>query len=323
MAKLGAGRMPYAGSEIVDERGLRLIHDWIRQLPVRTEEVVAIVRLKSLDEPTALARDHEQAGAEVERLAQELAKADNRDQATDHDRQRAADRAKQIGAERVEARAKGRAATIAQLLSSTSRSLLLARTLDENALPDAIREQVLAAAVTHPDVQVRDLFEKFLPDEKRAKRLGSVIRPPEILSLTGDTDRGKELFFNTAGVQCKSCHRIADTGSTLGPELTHIGTKYNRAQLLESILEPSKLIDPKYVTYLVETTQGLVHTGLLVEKTEDEVVLRDAQDKEIRIAARDVQQLVPQRQSIMPELLLRDMTAAQVADLLEYLESLK
>ena len=95
------------------------------------------------------------------------------------------------------------------------------------------------------------------------------------------------------------------------------------AQLLESILEPSKIIDPKYLMYLVETSQGRVLTGLLVEKTADAVVLRDAQDQTVSIPARDVQQLVPQRQSIMPELLLRDMTAEQVADLLEFLESLK
>ena len=37
----------------------------------------------------------------------------------------------------------------------------------------------------------------------------------------------------------------------------------------------------------------------------------------------DVEQLVPQQQSLMPEMLLRDMTAEQVADLLEYLSSLK
>src|SRR2546430_10041362 len=33
MAKLGRGRMPHVGSEFVDERGLRLIYDWIASLP--------------------------------------------------------------------------------------------------------------------------------------------------------------------------------------------------------------------------------------------------------------------------------------------------
>ena len=93
--------------------------------------------------------------------------------------------------------------------------------------------------------------------------------------------------------------------------------------MLESILEPSKLIDPKYVTYLVETKDGRVLSGLLAGRDEKEVVLKDAQNKVLRLPVSDVEQLVTQQQSLMPELLLRDMTAQQVADLLEYLGSLK
>src|SRR5207244_4146182 len=108
--------------------------------------------------------------------------------------------------------------------------------------------------------QVQDLFERFLPDDQRVKRLGSAIKPEQILSLKGDAARGKELFFKAAGLQCANCHAIAGTGSTLGPDLTEIGKKYSRTQILESILEPSKSIDPKYVTYLLEATDGQVHT---------------------------------------------------------------
>ena len=64
-------------------------------------------------------------------------------------------------------------------------------------------------------------------------------------------------------------------------------------------------------------------TGLLVKKDANEVILKDAQNREIRIPAEQIEQLVPQRQSMMPELLLRDMTAQQVADLLAYLSALK
>jgi len=77
------------------------------------------------------------------------------------------------------------------------------------------------------------------------------------------------------------------------------------------------------VTYLVETTDGQVHTGLLGEKTAREVVLKTVGDKEIRVPADKVQMLAPQKNSLMPELLLRDLTAEQAADLLEFLASLK
>ena len=124
-------------------------------------------------------------------------------------------------------------------------------------------------------------------------------------------------------MQCASCHRIAGVGGTLGPDLSEIGKKYTRAQILESILEPSKFIDPKYVTYLVETTDGKVLTGLLATKTDKEIVLKVAGDKEVRVPTKMVVALLPQQKSLMPELLLRDATLEQAADLLEFLASLK
>jgi hypothetical protein len=66
-----------------------------------------------------------------------------------------------------------------------------------------------------------------------------------------------------------------------------------------------------------------VYTGILASRTEKEVVLRDVKDQAIKLPAAKVSTLVPQQKSLMPELLLRDMTAEQVADLLAYLESLK
>jgi len=52
-------------------------------------------------------------------------------------------------------------------------------------------------------------------------------------------------------------------------------------------------------------------------------VLKDAESKLTTVAAEDIEQMVPQQQSIMPDLLLRDLTAEQVADLTTFLSSLK
>ena len=77
------------------------------------------------------------------------------------------------------------------------------------------------------------------------------------------------------------------------------------------------------MTYVVETVQGRVFTGLLVSKDDKQVVLKDAKDKLTRIAADDVDVLAAQQKSLMPDLLVRDMTAQQVADLTAFLSSLK
>src|SRR6266480_6372793 len=86
---------------------------------------------------------------------------------------------------------------------------------------------------------------------------------------------------------------------------------------------PSRQIEEKYLTYLVETKRGQVHSGLLVSKDATKVVLKDATNKQIEIPAGDVELLVPQQKSLMPDLLLRDLTTEQVADLTAFLSSLK
>ena len=105
--------------------------------------------------------------------------------------------------------------------------------------------------------------------------------------------------------------------------MSQIGKKYTRAQILESILEPSKLIEPKYASYLIETNDGKVITGLVAEKNEREVVVRTAQDKEIRVPAAAVAAMEAQATSLMPEMLFRDLTAEQAADLVDFLASLR
>jgi uncharacterized repeat protein (TIGR03806 family) len=287
MAKLGSGRMPRMGSGVVDERGLDLIHDWIAQLPADSTA-------------PAYTDAAMQSRAKLESTLSTL-KATPRGAAID----------------------KAVTGNIAQLLASTGGALRALRSVDDGSLSKTVGKAVVAAANKHPAPHVRDLFERFLPEEQRTKRLGNVIKPEAILALEGDSTRGQKVFFDAAGVQCKNCHRIQGKGLDVGPDLSQVGKKYDRARLLETILEPSKEVDPKYAAYVVETTEGQVFSGLLVKKTKEEVVLKDAQNKQTRVPMDDVKLLVPQAQSMMPELLLRDMTARQVADLVAYLSSLK
>ena len=323
MAKLGRGRMPHLGADMVDETGLRLVRDWIGQIPPRKDDRLLLDRLRSLDEPAVLAREKADREGDVRRAAEGLARAKGREKLTAEDRSRAEADLKARAAEGVKRRASERADAIGRLLSSTGSALLAADAMGEGRMPASVREEILTASLKLPDATVRDLFERFVPDEKRAKRLGSVIKPEQLLSLKGDAGRGRTLFFESAGLQCSKCHRVNGKGSTLGPDLSQVAKKSTRAQILESLLEPSKTIEPKWATYALETTDGKVHVGLLKSKTDKEVVLGTAGDVEVRVPAKKVERLVPQPKSLMPELLLRDLSAEQAADLLEFLSSLK
>ena len=287
MAKLGRGRMPHFGSQVVDRRGLQLVHDWIA----------------SLDPGLAPAGTGDSAAAALRQR---------------HDALLAMLALPDLPPARQQA-------AIDQLLASSSGALQLAFAVDhpQHRLPRTAARRATRAGSSHADVRIRDLFERFLPHEKRVRRLGTTVKAEQILAIPGNAAAGRTLFTTAAGVQCRNCHRVAKQGKAVGPDLDTVARKNDRRALLESILQPSKTIDPKFRAYLVETTRGRVHTGLLVSKSDKEVILRDAAGKEIRVAADDIEMIIAQPKSLMPELLVKDMTANQLADLLAFLESLK
>ncbi len=210
-----------------------------------------------------------------------------------------------------------------RLMDSTPGAILLVRLLEEERLCDELKRLVLAKATAHPDANVRVLYEKFIPEDQRPKKLGSAISAEEILKLSADANRGRNIFFKSSAAQCNRCHAVQGFGSDLGPELSNIGKKYERAALLETILLPSKAISHEYRPYLLETTGGQVYAGFLVEKTDQHVVLRDVNRQQVRVPAAEVEALVEQEKSLMPELVLSEITAQDAADLLAFLESCK
>jgi len=212
---------------------------------------------------------------------------------------------------------------INHLLASTSGSLRLMRSIADHELDAATTRQVLSRASAKAPAEIRGLFERFRPHSRRVRRLGGSVNPQDILARTGNAAEGEQLFHKASGVQCRNCHRIGQTGKQIGPDLTTIGKKQDRAKILDSILNPSRQIETKYLNYIVETTNGLVLSGLLEKQSKDQVVLKDNTGKLQTISRKNVELLVPQRTSMMPDLLLRDFTAQQVADLIDYLLSLK
>jgi putative membrane-bound dehydrogenase-like protein len=209
------------------------------------------------------------------------------------------------------------------LMDSAGGAILLLRLIEEEQLSQDLRERIVAKATRHADSNVRVLYEKFIPAGQRPKRLGSAISADEILSLAGDANRGRIVFAKSSAAQCKQCHAVSGFGGTLGPDLSTIGKKYERKTLLETILEPSKAIAPEFIPYVLETTGGQVYAGFVVERTAAHVVLKDVKSRLVRVKTDEIESLVPQQKSLMPELVLSEVTAQDAADLLAYLTTLK
>jgi putative heme-binding domain-containing protein len=216
-----------------------------------------------------------------------------------------------------------RSRAIERLMSNTGGALVLLRMLDSNKLPESVATEVVSRAINHPDSSVRTLYDKHIPAGQRPKTLGEAIKAADILALAGNATRGEQVFFQSSAAQCVNCHSVHGKGATVGPDLSQIGKKYERATLLETILEPSKAIAPEYITYLLETERGQVFAGFLVEQTDRRVILKDPKGELVSVGANEVIELAKTARSAMPDLVLRDVTAQDAADLLAFLTTLK
>jgi putative heme-binding domain-containing protein len=182
--------------------------------------------------------------------------------------------------------------------------------------------QLVATLAKTPANPLRELFDGYLPPDPQGRKLGSNPRPATILALRGNVQRGEELFFNTE-LKCVTCHKIGDRGTSLGPDLSRIGAERTRAELLDSLLNPSARIDPQYAAFNIRTKDDKTYMGIITRRNDVELVFRDANNREITLDADDVDSVRPSRLSLMPEGLLSGLTAQEAADLLDYLASRK
>ena len=207
------------------------------------------------------------------------------------------------------------------LVQSTEGSLALLASMHGGELPREDANAAVAIGHAVSNANVRGLFETFVPEAKRRARLGPHIDPKVILSRKGNAARGKLIFFSD-GARCKVCHDVRDRDKSLGSTLLDINKKYkNRGEKLQHILKPSLKIDESLAAYIIITVSGKFMTGLIVEKTDDAIVIQTAERKTIRIPRKEIDVLRKSSKSLMPDQILSDLTAQEAADLLEYIGS--
>jgi putative heme-binding domain-containing protein len=119
------------------------------------------------------------------------------------------------------------------------------------------------------------------------------------------------------------CHRFENDGGVAGPELTGVGSKYSERDLLESIIEPSKVVSDQYQDHTVFLKDGEVFSGKLISESDKEVVLeidRVAGTKE-DFPRDNIEQLRPSQLSPMPTGLVNVLSLEEIFDLLAYLRT--
>jgi putative heme-binding domain-containing protein len=136
----------------------------------------------------------------------------------------------------------------------------------------------------------------------------------------GDPARG-EVIFRRKDQVCLKCHAIGGAGGQVGPDLVSIGASAQVDYLIDSILLPSKQIKENYHSVIVTTTDGRFLTGIKVRESKTELVLRNAEDKEIVIPIKQIEERA-NGGSLMPEGLADSLTRAELVDLVRFLSEL-
>ncbi len=138
---------------------------------------------------------------------------------------------------------------------------------------------------------------------------------------TGDFDsENGEKVFSAAG--CNKCHQISGKGAKVGPELTDIAKRFTGEKLLKQILEPSHEINKDYQTWLAVLDSGKTISGLLKQNTATHVTLLPnplVPDALIQINHSEIEELIPSKQSTMPDGLLMTFNREEILDLIGFL----
>ncbi len=190
------------------------------------------------------------------------------------------------------------------------------------ALPPDQAESL--AALIHPPKPVA-LSPHALPGhtfrewklEDLEKRLGEVGRGRSFASGRDAAIRG----------QCVFCHRVSSDATlpagVYGPELVQVSARFGRRDLLDHILNPSKVIDEKYRFLTVTRADGGTVTGALEAEDDERLVLRPnpLAPETVEIGLSSIRKREEAGASPMPAGLLNSLRAEQILDLLAFLEA--
>jgi len=166
-------------------------------------------------------------------------------------------------------------------------------------------------------VAIRDRAAKILP-------MPGTVRIPTAfeldLSFAGKAADGRKVFETEAG--CAACHSLGGA-KKIGPDLSAIGAKYGKQALLDNIVSPNEAIGPEYVMTTFRLKSGDSVQGLVEEDGAERIVVRTDAEHVQRLSPSDVSSRRQIRLSLMPEGLLTNLSSQQIADLLEFLATLK
>jgi putative heme-binding domain-containing protein len=118
-------------------------------------------------------------------------------------------------------------------------------------------------------------------------------------------------------MQCLQCHAIQGAGGNVGPDLATLPPDTTLAHVVESLLLPSKVVNPKFAAVTVQTVDGLVLSGVKVEEGETTLLLRDPVRGDTRLSKGQIEAIEPMG-SLMPVGVVSRLKKNDFADLARF-----
>ncbi len=109
-----------------------------------------------------------------------------------------------------------------------------------------------------------------------------------------------------------------------GPDLSAAGRRYSPHDLLDQVINPSKVINEQFSAVTITTEAGKVHSGVVVNLSGDTLTLNtDLTDPNLRVTIdrKEIEEMAPSAISPMPVGLLNLLTKDEVLDLVAYVLS--
>ncbi|HKQ36981.1 MAG TPA: heme-binding protein [Verrucomicrobiae bacterium] len=187
-------------------------------------------------------------------------------------------------------------------------------------LTESVRAELQPIIDLKPDKTMRfaSLGERTVQKEWTVEELDRLIAKK---MKDRNFDRGREIF---GSVGCFACHRFANEGGAIGPDLTGVAGRFSAHDLIESIIDPSKEVSDQYAAIVIEKNDGTDVTGRIANLSDNNIMVNanmyDPNDM-VRVNRKDIKSIHPAKVSMMPTGLLNVLKEDEILDLMAFLLS--
>lgn len=179
----------------------------------------------------------------------------------------------------------------------------------ENRIPKEVRNMVAEHIFNNPDKSIRMMASDYF-----RRPSGKEISVSLALEMPADVRKGYEVFRKN----CATCHKFDKEGAEIGPELTQIGKKFDKAGLLDAIVNPSVSMAFGYEPLIITTKDKNTYYGFLVGDGET-LTLKDVAGQLTSIKKANIASRKQLKNSLMPEPSSMGLKEKDLSDLAGYL----